>query len=367
MNTSAWTLVLALVTLGCSVEPAREESLIEHPDTVTNSPEGVEPDNANIAPSLVANAKAVPVSGGTLLVTRDGLWAVAADPDRDRVSIVGLSQEVPNCSACLYGPALVYTVELEPGDEPGRLVEDGAGRVHVALRRGGAIATIDLATGQLLARRFVCGSPRGVAYDAGTELLHVACASGELVSLPAYGGEPVRRLTLDVDLRDVIVQPNGLVVSRFKSAELLLLDTDGNLVARIEPAGIERISQDASPETNDPIEPAVAWRTIAKSGGGVLVLHQYALARAIGPEDPAGATTASADVLHDSTEQLRRSRASRRQHPQFGGAASHGDAHRRAHAHGGRGGIPRRYVGSARTRRNGQRARGGGRHARLVG
>ena len=58
-------------------------------------------------------------------------------------------------------------VALNAGDEPGRVVADAAGRAHVALRRGGALVSIDTATGTLLQRRAVCAAPRGVAYDAG--------------------------------------------------------------------------------------------------------------------------------------------------------------------------------------------------------
>ena len=83
-------------------------------------------------PGSELNVSAVPpppISGGTLLITRDDV-AVAADADRDLVWIVDTrSQGVPR------------QVRLQAGDEPGRLVEDGAGRVHVALRRGAALAT----------------------------------------------------------------------------------------------------------------------------------------------------------------------------------------------------------------------------------
>ena len=43
---------------------------------------------------------------------------------------------------------LERSVPLQPGDEPGRLVEDAQGLVHVALRRGAALVTIDPATGK---------------------------------------------------------------------------------------------------------------------------------------------------------------------------------------------------------------------------
>ena len=62
-----------------------------------------------------------------------GSTAVAADPDRDVVSVVDLASRKVTAQ---------YT--LQPGDEPGRLVEDSDHRVHVALRSGGALVTFDL-------------------------------------------------------------------------------------------------------------------------------------------------------------------------------------------------------------------------------
>jgi len=219
---------------------------------------------------------APPISGGTLLVTRDGRWAVAADPDLDRVLIVGISADTPGCNTCQSSPKLLADIGLPQGDEPGRLAEDGDGRIHVVLRRGSAIGTIDPAEGSLLARRPVCAAPRGLTYDENAKLLHVACASGELVSLEPASGTVTRSITLDADLRDVVVVPEGLVVSRFKSAQLIRLDRQGNVLARVAPAAIERAQLDQSEPTTDPLEGGVAWRTVATAAGGVLMLHQYA-------------------------------------------------------------------------------------------
>src|SRR5262249_11573316 len=138
-----------------------------------------------------------------LRVLSDGHTAVAADPDRDRVYVVDL-----------VAHAVTSTVLLAHGDEPGRVIEDAAGRVHVALRRGGALVTIALATGAVTSRRAVCAAPRGLAYDPATDLVHVACAGGELVSLPAAGGAVFRSVTIDPDLRDVMVAGDQLLVSR---------------------------------------------------------------------------------------------------------------------------------------------------------
>ena len=104
-------------------------------------------------PTVTAAVRPPAISGGTLLVTSDGLRAIAADPDRDVVYGVDLSRG-----------QVSFTVALQAGDEPGRVAEDGSGHVHVALRRGGALVTLDGTTGAVIARRNVCPAPRGVAW-----------------------------------------------------------------------------------------------------------------------------------------------------------------------------------------------------------
>ncbi|WP_437986472.1 c-type cytochrome [Sorangium sp. So ce117] len=204
-----------------------------------------------------------PISGGTLLVTADKALAIAADPDRDRISIVDL-----------VAFQLDAILPLEKDDEPGRVAEGAAGSVHVALRHGGAVVTIDLATKEMH-RRPVCPAPRGIAYDASTDLLHVACAGGELVTLSSdLAAPPVRELRLDRDLRDVVVEGESLLVSRFKSAELLVIAKDGTVAERIRPpAYIPREIYGAEDDARE-YEPAVAWRTVPLPGGGVAMVHQ---------------------------------------------------------------------------------------------
>ncbi len=199
------------------------------------------------------------ISGGTLLVLPGDMTAVAADPDRDRIYIVDLGAS-----------QVAATIPLQPGDEPGRAILDGAGRVEVALRGGGAVVTLDAASGVILQRRAVCAAPRGLAYEAKTDLIHVACADGELVSLPAAGGAPVRRVWLDDDLRDVVVDRDHLLVSRFRSAEILTVDAQGVVTARTELGGFR------SPQARGGqlFMPAVAWRMVGMPGGGAAMMHQ---------------------------------------------------------------------------------------------
>jgi YVTN family beta-propeller protein len=204
-----------------------------------------------------------PISGGTLIALKDGVTAVAADPDRDRVWVVDTAKL-----------SLRGSIALEAGDEPGRSVEDGAGRVWVALRRGGAVVAIDVAALKVTARVPVCAEPRGVAYDPASDRLHVACAGGELVSLAASTGAEVRRLRLDRDLRDVLLDGKGLRVSRFRSAELLSIDAAGGVTQRVKPPAFTAFDL-------NPFEAAIAWRTLALPGGGVATLHQRDLASAV--------------------------------------------------------------------------------------
>src|SRR6266542_1474841 len=145
-------------------------------------------------PVVVANPPPPAVSGGTLLILAQGHRAAVADPERDHVVIVDLDQL-----------AVTATIALQKGDEPGRLVEDGSGLLHVVLRGSGAVATIDPTAGKELGRQLVCGDPRGIAYDAVADNVLVACVGGELVTLKSMTGEQVRRLQLDTDLRDVVI------------------------------------------------------------------------------------------------------------------------------------------------------------------
>jgi len=208
------------------------------------------------------------ISGGTLLVLSDGHTVVASDPDRDAIYVVDLTSRT-----------LAQTIALQPGDEPGRLVEDGAGRVHVALRGGGAVVTCDPGSGTVITRRPVCAGPRGVAYDAATDAIHVACHDGQLVRLPAGGGDPDRRLQLDDDLRDIVVDGDKLLVTRFRSAELLTVASDGTVTGRAQLPSFSssQVHQGAQ------YTPSVAWRALPAPGGGVMVLHQRGMVDPVRP------------------------------------------------------------------------------------
>jgi mono/diheme cytochrome c family protein len=229
----------------------------------------------------------VPISGGTLLITRDGTQAVIGDPDRNRVLVVVLAS----------GETLA-DFTLEPGDEPGRLIEDGAGRIHVALRQGGALLTLDTTHKKVQERRAVCGEPRGLAWDSAKDVVHVACAGGELVTLPAAGGAATRSLRLERDLRDVLVRADGLEISTFRAAELLSVDAQGRVTSRRVPPTVKRIAATVGlpaptpPSGDSPFAvdavPEVAWRTVELPSGGYLMTHQRAVKGQLDGTRPGG-------------------------------------------------------------------------------
>ncbi|HXK19834.1 MAG TPA: cytochrome-c peroxidase, partial [Polyangiaceae bacterium] len=204
-----------------------------------------------------------PISGSNLLVTRDGKLVVVADTDRDRLVIVDAQAK-----------KVLATLPLTPGDEPGRLVEDAAGRVHIALRRAGAVVTFDPASLAIVERRAVCEGPRGIAADDAQGNLIVACADGKLVTLPSAGGPASASVFIGPDLRDVIVNASGLWVSTFKSAQLLRIDAGGVVGATF---GVPQLTGNvaAFQKTTAQFQPEVAWRTRAV-GGRVMMLHQAA-------------------------------------------------------------------------------------------
>jgi cytochrome c553 len=218
-----------------------------------------------------------PISGGTLLATADGSTVVAADSDRDQLHFVDAQ-----------GMRTLHSRTLTQGDEPGRLVEDAAGRIHVVLRGARSIATLTREPDSEITRREVCANPRGIAYDVANDRLHIACAEGALVTLDAVPTSlmPTRTLDLMTDIRDVLVRDDKLYVTRFRAAELLVVNADGEVLEKRVPQSFardeERVTQEAdgcrvSFETklvHVESTPNVVWRAIDVPGAGVTMLHQ---------------------------------------------------------------------------------------------
>jgi hypothetical protein len=188
------------------------------------------------------------LGGASLVLSANGSLAIATDPDRDRVALADLTTKT------------VRIVDLTLGDEPGRVTLDDANRAHVVLDRAGAIATIDLTTAAVLARRSVCAAPEGIARRG--ESLYVACSGGELVTLSTDpGGVPRLVARIDRDLRDIVPVGEDLLVSRLRSAEVLRVRaSDGTVLARAR-------------RSTGQGDAFAGWR-LAPSGTGAVLVHQ---------------------------------------------------------------------------------------------
>jgi hypothetical protein len=218
-----------------------------------------------------------------------------ADPDEDAIDLVSLGAS----------PTLVGTpLALQPGDEPGRMVADAAGNVHVVLRGGGGIADVTLgAQGpSLIARRAICSAPRGIDYDVTTDALYIACATGEVATLPASGGAITAMVDLDQtampgqgrDLRDVVVNASNVYVSQMRSASIVTLDKALNFVGSavlLMPNG--ESTQDAVPD--------VAWRMVRRVDGGLQVVYQTASTDPINVATPPGVSSYGGNNNEDNT------------------------------------------------------------------
>jgi hypothetical protein len=207
----------------------------------------------------------VPLVGGGIAAGAE--WIAAADPDSDAVRVVHTATRATQLLALELGsrPATVAWTSSSTGTE----------RAHVLLRGNGGVAVVEPAasasetTPVLVHLAGICPMPRGLAWDDGRELMWVACAGGEIVG-STEDGTIVTTFQLDPDLRDIVVLEDGrAMVSRLRSAEVLIVDLDdGGVTARWTPR-----------EQTEPFErtfvPRMLRRMVpAASGGGALALYQ---------------------------------------------------------------------------------------------
>lgn len=215
--------------------------------------------------TILSPVPPAPLSGGTLLIARDGKTAIVSDPDRDRVVVVDLPTQSP-----------VVEYKVDAGAQPGRAVEDRSGVVHVALRAGGGLLSFDPKSDAPSKFTAVCEAPRGLAASDVADTLYVARASGDLVVLdPASGFALKGSAALAPDLRDAVLSGDKLFVSHLRSATVDVLDASTlSLVKTVTPAGYTSVVADfqGQPQT---YAPTVAWRMIRRPEGGVIMVHQH--------------------------------------------------------------------------------------------
>lgn len=230
---------------------------------VACAPEEVDPGGGGGGGAAFAQGRTlagkVPLLGGTVTTAGGGDFALVSDPERDLVHVIDVK-----------GKRVRGSVRLPTGSQPTRGIEDPQGNVRIVLRGTGQIATIGVSGATLIRSDSVCPEPRGLAWSSAQNALIVACASGELVTLPTVGSSTVRRL--DADLRDVVVTNGRVRVSTFRSAQLLDVQQE-----QVKPLEFPSISLPPVRGLATSFDPAVAWRTVAGPGSLTVTAHQRAV------------------------------------------------------------------------------------------
>ncbi len=286
---SALALLVTACDYGASVTPAEQIGPNEGAVMGETPPSSFGPNSAgglervmDSREPVIAETPPPPIMGGTLRILADGNTAVAADPARDVVHFVDLD-----------AGEVIATVPLQSGARPGRIAES-PGAVHVVLTGAGRVLTLDT-NGNTIRQADVCAEPRGLEYVPSGQTLLLACRDGRLLSLSPQDGQLTPFASLPTDLRDVmVVTPEAgkesIFVSRFRSAELIRVHSDGSVdPERVLPditAMRTVVTQEAADEFGNvfvqeeelvevPMAATVAWRARAV-GNDVVVLHQRA-------------------------------------------------------------------------------------------
>lgn len=253
-----------------SAGPAPESPAPPAP-TVPESPPPSPSTAPAVPPPLGHDLEPAAIVGGTLLALHQapGNVVVVGDADGHRVFVVDLEAR---------SVRRTYTVDAAPR----RLAELPDGRVLVTLARGGLVVLASAAADAPDATRLdVCGLPRGVAVDVAHDRVLVACREGALVVLDARTLREERRVALPRDLRDVVVSGTTTYVTRFKTAEVLVLD---------EALSLRATARLPLQRGDFKLTPAVAWRAVAGDHDDLWVVHQQGRTD-LGVEQQAAAMT----------------------------------------------------------------------------
>jgi hypothetical protein len=272
-------LCLAAVSLGCG--PAEEPQ-------PTPGGGGRTPGTTITTSSY--SQRAAELTGGTLTVSATGETAIVSYPDRDQVVVLNLDTG-----------SVLNRVTFTGRSRPGVAAVDGNGDFVVALRGLGEVVTFSSRNGGYSARRKVCSEPTGLAWDAANEALLVACATGELVTLPDGASTPSAWVQPGLDLRDVVVTPAGTWVTTFRSASLVRLGADQT------PGLTQRPPSNAIGAAGSVFEPRIAWRTRPLANGGLVMVHQRHVSGDIAAIQPTTAPTTPAYYTNNCTSPIVRS------------------------------------------------------------
>jgi len=236
------------------------------------------------------------ISGGTLAVAADGGVAVATDSERDLIYLVDIAA------------GDTKLIALPTGSEPGRVVLDDLGQAHVVLRNAGQLARIELASARTVLSGPICQQPRGLAFRAATQTVHVACADGQLMKLSAATHEILEPAQVhSPDLRDVVVDASGgLVITRFRDPSFWLPERAAPEITlpTLRWPVLEVGSTSSDPARWVSTRATFAFRTLPAVDGSVWMLHERAQIDPLEGDDFRGARSQCGPAVHAALTQL---------------------------------------------------------------
>lgn len=192
-----------------------------------------------------------PALWGSSVIELPGNRLAVADPESDSVFLVKGSS--------------LQRLTFPLGSHPVRVVTAGDD-VAVLLRGSGKVARLERpgSTGKIEDDELTnaCSEPRGLAYDSAADAIIVACATGELVTVTK-----TERTVVDtgLELRDVLIIGGKRWVTTFRSASLVEVGGNGEVLTELSPP--------AMPIAAVSFTPRVAWRAVA-DGDRVVMVHQ---------------------------------------------------------------------------------------------
>jgi DNA-binding beta-propeller fold protein YncE len=203
------------------------------------------------------STRALEVGGGTVLALSETRAAVS-DGDGAQVWLIDLA-----------GAKVERKIALGAGSAPGRMAVDANGTLYVALRGTGEVAAIDSQRGSVRSTTKVCGDPRGLAWDGTANSMRIACGDGTFGSIAVDGTLSTQRVS--PDLRDVLVTPDGLMATSFRSAQLV--DVQGRGTKALDPGALAG----GAANTTVSLTPHVAWRAVVGGDGSLIIAHQLSV------------------------------------------------------------------------------------------
>ncbi|MCC6336329.1 MAG: hypothetical protein IT380_20380 [Myxococcales bacterium] len=200
------------------------------------------------------------------------LWGASVEPLGDGLVAVAVTDEDELQVVDLNTSQVRRHIRFPTGSKPTRFAVTKDGAFAVVLRGSGQLAVVQ--PGGDSRRYEACGEPRGVTFDEARGLVRAACADGKLVTV---GPEGARAVEVGEELRDVFAFDGRVWATAFRTAELLELDDEGQVVGRLKPCRQTVTLPDGRGQSRTlTFTPRAALRAVLQ-GTRVVMVHQQHL------------------------------------------------------------------------------------------